>query len=153
MLYICKITNQIKQTQSARQVETELESSLLSFAAGYKNHVLTDSRLILLGSNLSNEPEADDALDTLDGVYNESKTAYHMLAQLSGQNNMEEILDIFAQKIISNLMTAAVADTEEAKRIVDLSLEVFSSYLNNSVSSRQLAALPVVKQLASAHIR
>jgi len=54
----------------------------------------------LLGSNLSNDPEAEDALDTLDGVYNESKTAYHMLAQLSGQSNMEEILDIFAQKII-----------------------------------------------------
>ena len=81
-------------------METELESSLLSFAIGFKNQVLTDSRLILLGSNLSNEPEEDGALDTLDGVYNESKTAYHMLAQLSGQNNMEEILDIFAQKII-----------------------------------------------------
>ena len=84
MLYICKLTNHIKQTQNARQVESELESSLLSFAVGYKNHVLTDSRLILLGSNLSNEPECDDGLDTLDGVYNESKTAYHMLAQLSG---------------------------------------------------------------------
>ena len=59
-----------------------------------------------------------------------------MLAQLSGQNNMEEILDIFAQKIISNLMTSASSDKEEDRRIVDISLEVFNAYLNNSVSSR-----------------
>ena len=65
---------------------------------------------------------------------------------------MEEILDTFAQKIISNLMTSAAFEKEEDKRIVDLSLEVFSTYLNNSVSSRQLAALPVVKQLATTHI-
>ena len=90
----------------------------------------------MLGQNLSNEPECDDALETFDGVYNESKTAYHMLAQLSGQNNMEEILDIFAQKIISNLMTSASSDKEEDRRIVDISLEVFNAYLNNSVSSR-----------------
>ena len=49
-------------------------------------------------------------------------------------------------------MTSAVSDKEEDKRIVDLSLEVFGAYLNNSVSSRQLASLPVVKQLATAHI-
>ena len=61
-----------------------------------------------------------------------------MLAKLSGQNNMEEILETFAQKIIQNLMTSAVSDKEEDKRIVDLSLEVFSTYLNNSVSNRQL---------------
>ena len=59
-----------------------------------------------------------------------------MLAQLSGQSGMEDILDIFAQKIISNLMTSAVSDKVEDKRIVDLSLEVFAAYLNNSVSSR-----------------
>ena len=80
MLYLTKLTNQIKQMENARKVETELELSLLSFAVGYKNHVLTDSRLISLGSNLSNEPDEDEALDTLAGVYNESKAAYTTLA-------------------------------------------------------------------------
>ena len=56
----------------------------MSFACGFKNHILTDSRLILLGNSLSNTEEQDDALEVLDGVYNESKVAYHMLAQLSG---------------------------------------------------------------------
>ena len=46
-------------------VETELEASLLAFACSYKNHILTDSRLILLGNSLSNNEEADDALEVL----------------------------------------------------------------------------------------
>ena len=61
---------------------------------------------------------------------------------------MEDILDIFAQKIILNLQTSAQQNKSEDKRIVDISLEVFSTYLCNSISSRQLVALPVVKQLA-----
>ena len=125
---------------------------MLAFACSYKNHILTDSRLILLGNSLSNNEEADDALEVLDGVYNESKVAYHMLAQLSGQNSMEEILEIFAQKIISNLQTQASPDKPEEKRLVDISLEVFSTYLCNSISSRQLVALPIVKQLAQTHL-
>ena len=49
-------------------------------------------------------------------------------------------------------MTSAASDKEEDKRIVDLSLEVFSTYLNNTVSNRQLVSLPIVKELATAHI-
>ena len=41
---------------------------------------MTDSRLIMLGAHLCEEPENESALDTIDGVYNESKNAYCMLA-------------------------------------------------------------------------
>ena len=45
--------------------------------------------MILLGSHLSDDANGSDsveqsALDSIDGVYNESKNAYIMLAQLSG---------------------------------------------------------------------
>ena len=65
-----------------------MESSLLSFTLVFKNHVLTDSRLILLGSHLAEDANGSDdgpqAIDSIEGVYNESKNAYAVLAQLSG---------------------------------------------------------------------
>jgi len=65
-------------------VSPELEEKLLHFCVNYKNHVLTDSRLIMLGAHLCEEPEDEARLDTIDGVYNESKSAYSMLAKMSG---------------------------------------------------------------------
>jgi hypothetical protein len=50
MIYLCKMTNQLRANESQREILTELEAALLSFCVSYKNHVLTDSRLILLGS-------------------------------------------------------------------------------------------------------
>jgi len=41
---------------------------------------LTESRMMLLASNLSDEPDDKLALDTLDGVYNESHKSYTILA-------------------------------------------------------------------------
>lgn len=38
----------------------------------------------MLGSHLCAEPESEAALDTIEGVYNESKNAYQMISQLSG---------------------------------------------------------------------
>ena len=53
---------------------SEFELALLHFTLNFKNHVLTDSRMIMLGTSI-----ADDALDapkkpvdTIDGIYNES---------------------------------------------------------------------------------
>lgn len=42
--------------------------------------------------------------------------------------------------------------TDEHLRIVDLTLEIFSQYLMNTTACRQLAQIPVVKQIASAHV-
>lgn len=37
-------------------------------------------------------------------------------------------------------------------RIVDLTLEILSSYLDNTTACKLLSSIPVVKQLATAHI-
>lgn len=54
---------------------------------------------------------------------------------------MQEVLEIFAQKLVQNLMTSANSTSEEHIRLVDLSLEVLSQFLNNTVSCRQLSEL------------
>jgi hypothetical protein len=124
VLYLCKISNQLRAADASRQISSGLETSLLNFIVTFKNHVLTDSRLIMLGAQLAEEPEGE-ALDTIEGVYNESKSAYLMLAKMSGQNNMQEVLEIFATKLVQNLLS--VDSTEpESMRIIDLSLDVLS---------------------------
>lgn len=65
---------------------------------------------------------------------------------------MQEVLEIFAQKLVQNLMTSANSTSEEHIRLVDLSLEVLSQFLNNTVSCRQLSELQVIKTLATSHI-
>jgi len=58
---------------------------------------------------------------------------------------MQQILEIFSTKIIGNLMNSADKITDENLRIVDLTLEIFSQYLLNTVACRQLSQIPVVK--------
>ena len=62
---------------------------------------------------MSDEPDDKIALDTLDGVYNESQKSYTILAQLSGFSDMKEILAVFAEKMIQNLMTSCESTLEE----------------------------------------
>jgi hypothetical protein len=42
------------------EVSTDLESALLAFTLVYKNHVLTDSRMILLGSHFADDANGSD---------------------------------------------------------------------------------------------
>lgn len=83
-MYLCKITNQLRANDQNRSIYSGLEISLLYFVTSYKNHVLTDSRLIMMGAQLCEEPEDENAIDTIEGIYNESRSAYRMLASLSG---------------------------------------------------------------------
>lgn len=47
---------------------------------------------------------------------------------------MQVILEIFAQKMVGNLMHSSDKMQKSYQRIVDLSLEVFSAYLMNTVA-------------------
>ena len=74
---------------------------------------MADISLITLAETILEEGKE------IDKIKYDQKTAHDILAQLSGYNSMEEILDIFAQKIIRNLMTSTVDDDGDEKRIVD----------------------------------
>lgn len=78
----------------------------------------------MLGAHLSEEPEGEAALDTIEGVYNETKSAYGTLAKLSGHQTMQEILEIFATKLVQNLLRSTDSSDRDQVQIVDLSLEV-----------------------------
>lgn len=87
LLYLGAMTNQLRQNQSMKPPELELEASLLSFAKVFKNHVLTDSRILMLCSTLYQEQhgEVEGQADNLSDVDSESSTSLQMLAQLCGR--------------------------------------------------------------------
>lgn len=89
--------------------------------------------------------------ETIDGLYNsENEPALAVLAKLCGHQTIQLILEIFARKIITNLMH--FESKHSHKRIVTTSLDVFSSFLINSTTQKLLSQIPLVRQLASAHI-
>jgi len=137
-----------------RAPELELEASLLQFAKVFKNHVLTDNRILMMCSTLYQEQngEVEGQPDNLSDVDQDSSTSQQMLAQLCGQNSIQDCLSIFVDKIVYNLMSLANSPKTEERTIVDEALEVFNHFLCNHVSCRQIATLPVTKQLAEAHI-
>ena len=92
-----------------------------------------------------NEEESMKALrDFFDGETN-AFDGYDSLAKLSGYNKMNEVMNIFAQKIISNLMTSSVSGKEEDKKIVDLSLEVLNQFFQNRYACQLMTQLHVLK--------
>jgi hypothetical protein len=63
--------------------------------------------MINIGHSMIEDPEKDDVLDSLDGIYNVSTRALDCLANLAGYQTMQIILEIFAQKIVQNLIQSA----------------------------------------------
>ena len=89
VVYLCDITNQV--LGRLQRMNTDLEYALLGFVLGFKNHILTDQRMILLASCLAQEANGGDSpppVDTIDGVYNESQQAYNTIALLTGYQSM-----------------------------------------------------------------
>ena len=74
------------------------------------------------------------------------------IAQLCGYQNIQTVLDVFAQKIVQNLISSSGSNEQEHVRIVDLTLAVLSNFLGNSHSCKKLANVPVIRQLAESHI-
>ena len=87
MINLCRLTNQMRKNPSLKPPEIELEESLLAFAKMFRNHVLTDSRILMLCSTLYQEQngEVEGAYDNVGDVDTESATSLQMLAQLCGQ--------------------------------------------------------------------
>ena len=92
----------------------------------------------MLGSTLAeeNNPTTVKPVDTLDGVYNESQLSFNTIAQLIGFSKMTDVMEIFAQKLISNLLASANSLNGEHMKVVDYSLDTLAQYLNNTVACR-----------------
>ena len=60
--------------------------------------------------------------------------------------DMQAVMTIFAEKILTNLWHSK-HDQEDSKRLIDVSLDVFSFYCNSISTQRMLSNTQVVSQL------
>ena len=85
----------------------DLEASLLQFAVTFKSQILGDPRVVLIGSQAipSLPPNLNDELDdTYAQMENDTIKSYNQLANIMENQDMQSIVNIFAEKMILNLV-------------------------------------------------
>ena len=120
----------------------------------YKRNVLTSYATSLLGRKLialsEDEGGASCATDSI--AKGDFQPEYHIIAQLSYKQTMNEIIHIFAQKILFNLMGSTESDEPELLKLVDQSLNIFHQFLTSTVTSSHMTSIDQVRELAKSHI-
>ena len=65
---------------------------------------------------------------------------------------MQDILVLFADKMVQNLMSLADSNKENEKYLVKVTLTTFHTFLLHQISCRHMSKVPLVKQLATSHL-
>ena len=65
---------------------------------------------------------------------------------------MNEIIHIFAQKILCNLQGSSESDEPELLKLVDQSLNIFHQFLTSTVTSSHMTSIDQIRKLAKSHI-
>jgi hypothetical protein len=126
-----------------------LEISLLTFACTYKTHVIGDARILLLGAQSFNSP--DDNFNSADKLENETVRSYNHIAGLMDFAEMQEVMGVFAQKILENLLYTNGSD-DDGKRVIETTLNVLDHFISTQTSCRMFCKLEVIQQLISNHM-
>ena len=131
-------------------MEIDLDMGLMQFICTFKNAVLGDPRLILLGATIKEEAsqkedETNIALNHYSRLDNETRSSYDSIAQMMENQDMKEIMGIFAEKILMNLAYR----TMDEERVIDITLDVFSIYCGTSSSCRMLGNTEIMRKLIS----
>lgn len=78
----------------------------------------------------------------------ETKDSYNSIANMMENTSMNSIMSIFAEKILMNLVYCS-HDEEEASRIINVTLEVFTFYTGTTSSCRLIGATDIMQKLIS----
>ena len=116
-IYLIKLTNQLKQHDNQRAIDVDLELGLIQFISMFKSSVFSDPRVILLAatareesigkrknSNDSGNDDQEKNMSYADKIDNETRTSHDSLAQMMDNEDMNTILNFFAEKMLLNLV-------------------------------------------------
>ena len=78
----------------------------------------------------------------------ETRDSYNAIANMMENTNMNSIMSIFSEKILMNLIYCT-HDEEEASRIINVTLEVFTFYTSTTSSCRLIGGTDVMQKLIS----
>ena len=153
IIYLCRITSQLA-SQQQRKILADLEGSLLQFAVTFKSQILGDPRVVLIGSQAipSLPPNLNDELDdTYAQMENDTIKSYNQLANIMENQDMQSIVNIFAEKMIWNLVYSD-GKMEQGKQIIDITLDTFDVLVSSPSCCRILCKSPIVIQLIQNHV-
>jgi len=114
----------------------ELELALMQSICTFKSSVLGDPRILLLGNQAKEEHNIKDQdieanpghpLSPYAKASSETRDSYNSVAQMLDNTDMQSIMTIFAEKMLTNLVYSR-HDEDDSKRIITCTLEVFSFY-------------------------
>eukprot|EP00347_Sterkiella_histriomuscorum_P000570 403375338 len=148
ILFLCKTTNQLMNQNNTRKVLPDLECSLLQFGITYKTQVLGDPRMLLIGVQHNPSQENEDFYESME---NDSSRAFNSIAQMMDQSDMMTVMDIFAEKILQNLIYTN-GTTDEGKQIISFTLDFFDVFVSSPSSCRLLCRSNMIKQLVQNHV-
>ncbi|CDW76789.1 importin-n-terminal domain-containing protein [Stylonychia lemnae] len=131
-----------------RKVYPALETSLLQFGITYKAQVLGDPRMLLIGIQHNPTTDSDDFYEKME---NDSSRSFNSIAQMMDQTDMMAIMDIFAEKILQNLIYTD-GNTDEGKEIIGFTLDFFDVFVSSPSSCRLLSKSSIIKQLIQNHV-
>lgn len=129
----------------------DLETSLLQFGVTFKSQVLGDPRVILLGTRNFPSILKDEFDDTLEKLETDTMRSYNQLANMMENQDMQSIFDVFAEKMLYNLICAE-GGTDNGKQIIEVTLEVFDTFVSSPASCRFMCKSTIVVQLLQAHV-
>ena len=105
----------------------------------FKSQILGDPRVILIGSSAL--PESlnfnDEFDDTYERLENDTIRSYNALANLMDNQTMQGIVDVFAEKMLQNLVCTD-GTQEEGKQIIDFTLDTFDVFVSSPASCRMM---------------
>ena len=104
--------------------------------------------MLLLGVQHGSSPDNEDFYEKLE---NESSRSFNSIAQMMDQSDMMTIMEIFAEKILQNLIYTNGA-TDDGKQIISFTLDFFDVYVSSPSSCRLLSKSNMIKQLIQNHV-
>lgn len=94
---------------------------------------------------------SEDFDDTLERLENDTARSYNGLAQLMENQDMQIIFDIFAEKLLQNLIQCD-GSSESGKQVIDVTLDTFDAFVSSPSSCRFLCKSALVQQLIQNHV-
>lgn len=117
----------------------------------FKSQILGDPRVILIGSQAIPQIFSEEFDDSLERMENDTMKAYNSLAQIMECSDMQSIFDVFAEKILQNLVFTD-GQSDSGKQVIDITLETFDVFVSSPASCRLMCKSEIIKQLIQNHV-
>lgn len=119
----------------------------------FKSQILGDPRVVMIASTQLQQQTSfqDEFDDTFERLENDTIKSYNCLANIMENQDMQGIIDSFAEKMLQNLIYTE-GNSEEGKQVIEYTLETFDVFVASPASCRMICKSQLVIQLIQNHV-